>query len=223
MRESVWGSPDVGRAPGCVRTQATLPGSIWKGGIWRGVATQVRTHRTHGTQEMRRFRQDATPTDQTQGPFLLMCPICSLNHTRASHRCSNPTCPGSGNLKATPGCCSASPPRCVNCGGPHTATYRECESCPSPPTLTRSAAAETIVLPPPTGDEMDMATDDDDLSLPASPTRSLQSAFEMATPRARSTTILPAPVGPSQGHRPLPPTEPVSPSPMSRNPSGLAR
>jgi len=40
--------------------------------MWQGVATQVRTHRTHGTQEMRRLRQDATPTDQTQGPFLLM-------------------------------------------------------------------------------------------------------------------------------------------------------
>jgi len=72
MRERVWGSPDVGRAPGCVRTQGTLPGSIWKRGMWLGVATQVRTHRTHGTQEMRRLRQDATPTDQTQGPFLLM-------------------------------------------------------------------------------------------------------------------------------------------------------
>jgi len=72
MRERVRGSPDVGRAPGCVRTQGTLPGSIWKGGIWQGVSTQVRTHRTHRTQEMRGLRQDATPTDQTQGPFLLM-------------------------------------------------------------------------------------------------------------------------------------------------------
>ena len=40
--------------------------------MWRGVATQVRTHRTHGTQKIRGLRQDATPTDQTQGPFLLM-------------------------------------------------------------------------------------------------------------------------------------------------------
>ena len=69
MRERLWGSPDVGRAPGCVRTQGTLPGSIWKRGMWRPVATQVSTHRTHGTQGM---RQDATPTDQTQGLFLLM-------------------------------------------------------------------------------------------------------------------------------------------------------
>jgi len=72
MRERVWGSPDLGRAPGCVRTQGMLPGSIWKRGIWRGVATQVRTHRTQRTQEMRRMRQDATPTDQMRGPFLLM-------------------------------------------------------------------------------------------------------------------------------------------------------
>ena len=56
MSERVWGSPDVGRAPGCVRTQGMLPGRIWKRGMWRGVATQVRTHRTHGTQEMRRLR-----------------------------------------------------------------------------------------------------------------------------------------------------------------------
>jgi len=84
MRERVWGSPDVGRAPGCVRTQGTLPGSIWKRGMWRGVATQVRRHGTHGTQEMRRLRQDATPTDQTQGPFLLMIVIVSTG--KPEHR-----------------------------------------------------------------------------------------------------------------------------------------
>jgi len=152
-----------------------------------------------------------------------VCPICSLNHTRAMNQCPNPTSPGSGNLKATPGCCSSSPPRCTNCGGPHTASHRDCDSRPSPPYLTRSAAAETVVLPPHVGDEMDTATDENDHSPPASPTRSLQSAFEMATPRARSTTILLAPLGPSLGNRPLPPAEPVSPSPMSRYPSCLAR
>jgi len=160
------------------------------------------------------------PRCSTAGP---VCPICSLTHTRASHRCPNPTCPGGANLKATPGCCSSSPPRSVNCGSPHTATRWDCESRPSPANLVRFAAAETIVLPPPAGDEMDTATDVNDLSPPTSPTRSLQSAFEMPTPRARSTTILPAPLGPTQGNRPLPPAEPVRPSPMSRNPSGLAR
>jgi len=152
-----------------------------------------------------------------------VCPICSLSHTRAMHRCPNPTCPGGGNTKATPGCCSSSPPRCANCDGAHTATHRDCDSRPSPPTLRRFTAAEKTVPPPPVGDEMDTANDDDDLSPPASPTRSLQSAFEMATPRARSSTILPAPVGPAQGCRLLPPVEPASPSPVSRTPSGLAR
>jgi len=47
-----------------------------------------------------------------------VCTICSLNHTRAMHRCPNPTCPGGGNLNATPGCCSSSPPRCANWDGP---------------------------------------------------------------------------------------------------------
>ena len=42
----------------------------------RNVATQVRTHRTHRTQNIRRLRQDATPADQTQDPFLLMPMTC---------------------------------------------------------------------------------------------------------------------------------------------------
>ena len=152
-----------------------------------------------------------------------VCPICSLNHTRAMNRCLNPTCPGGGNIKATPGCCSSSPPRCANCAGAHTATHRDCDSRPSPPTLRRSTAAQTIVLPPPVGDAMDTAADDDDLLPPASPTRSLQSAFEMATQRARSSTMLPAPLRLTQGSWSLPPAEPASPSPMSRTPLALAR
>jgi len=152
-----------------------------------------------------------------------VCPICSLNHTRAMHRCPNPTCPGGGNLKAAPGCCSSSPPRCTNCGGAHTATHRDCDSRPTPPPLRRSSAADEVVLPPPAGDEIDTAADDHDLSPPPSPTRSLQSAFEMATPRARRTTILPASVRPAPGAGQLPPVEPQSPSPMSRTPSGLAQ
>ena len=151
-----------------------------------------------------------------------VCPIFSLSHTRAVHRCPNPTCPGGSNLKATPGCCSSSPPRGINCGGPHTATHRDCDSRPTPPPLRRSIAADEVVLPPPAGDEMYTATDDYDVSPRPSPTRSLQSAFEMATPRARRTTILPASVRPAPGPGQLPPVEPQSPSPMSRTPSGLA-
>jgi len=151
-----------------------------------------------------------------------VCPICSLNHTRASHRCPNPTCPGGGNLKATPGCCSSSLPRCVNCGQADSVTHRDFENRLSRPTLRHFAAAEEIVPPPPTGDAMDTATDDRDLSPPASPTRSLQLAFEMATPRARRTTVLPAPLGPPQGSLSLSHVEPASPSPMSRTQLGLA-
>ena len=84
MRERVWGTPDVGRAPGCVMTPGALPGSIWERGMWRGVAMQVRTHRTHRTQEMGRLRLDAAPTDQRQGPFLLM--YTRLQPTRATKK-----------------------------------------------------------------------------------------------------------------------------------------
>ena len=128
-----------------------------------------------------------------------VCRICSLNHTRAMHRCPNPTCPRGGNAKAVPGCCSSSPSPCVNCGADHTATNRDCESRPSPPPLRRSTVATEVVPPPSTGDEMDTATVDRDVSPPTSPTRSLQSAFEMPTPRARRKTILPAPVRPAPG------------------------
>ena len=95
-----------------------------------------------------------------------VCPTCFLNHPRAMHRCSNPTCPGGGNLKAAPGCCSSSPPRCTNCGGAHTATHRDCESRPTLPPLRHSSAAEEVVLPPPAGDEMNTATDDHEVSPP---------------------------------------------------------
>ena len=44
----------------------------------RNVAMQVRTHRTQGTQKIRRLRLDTTPTDQRQDPFLLMHEDCSL-------------------------------------------------------------------------------------------------------------------------------------------------
>ena len=42
------------------------------------------------------------------------CPICELHHTRASHRCQNPTCPRSGNNKPGLSCCLTSPPHCCN-------------------------------------------------------------------------------------------------------------
>ena len=38
------------------------------------------------------------------------CPICALHHTRAAHRCQNPTFPRGGNNKPVPACCPTSPP-----------------------------------------------------------------------------------------------------------------
>jgi len=151
-----------------------------------------------------------------------VCPICSLDHTRASDHCPNPTCPGGGNLKTTPGCCSSSPAGGINCGGDHTAVYRDCESRLTPPTVKRSATAAEIVPPPPVGDAMDTAANDQDILPTPSHTHSLQSAFEMATPSAIRTTILPASVTRTQGTCSLPPVEPASTSPISRTPSGLA-
>jgi len=91
-----------------------------------------------------------------------VCPISSLNHTRAMNWCPNPTCPGGGNLKAAPSCCSSSPPRCVNRSGDHTASNSDCETRRSPPPLRRSTAANEVAPPPPAGDEMDTAADDRD-------------------------------------------------------------
>jgi len=82
------------------------------------------------------------------------CPICGLHHTRAAHRCQNPTCPRSGNNKPVPSCCPTSPPHCCNCGGDHTATFRECPARPPPPVPTRT----NTPVPAPTGqDPMDLA------------------------------------------------------------------
>jgi len=40
------------------------------------------------------------------------CPICALHHTRAAHRCQNPTCPRSGNNKPVVSCWLTSSPHC---------------------------------------------------------------------------------------------------------------
>ena len=66
------------------------------------------------------------------------CPICSLYHTLAAHRCQNTTCPRSGNNKPVPSCCPTSPPHCCNCGGDHPATFRECAARPPLPVPTRT-------------------------------------------------------------------------------------
>jgi len=56
------------------------------------------------------------------------CQLCSLQHTKANHRCPNPSlaCPSRGNLKAILGCCLTSPARWSNCGKAHSARSQDC-------------------------------------------------------------------------------------------------
>jgi len=54
------------------------------------------------------------------------CPICTLLHHRSAHRCANQSCPHGGFEKSVVGCCNASPPLCVNCGGQHASFDGTC-------------------------------------------------------------------------------------------------
>jgi len=139
------------------------------------------------------------------------CPICALHHTRAAHRCQNPTCPRSGNNKPVPSCCPTSPPRCCNCGNDHTAKFRECPAQPPPSVPSRTGSP----APAPTGqDPMDLAVDGGPApTTPPSGKGPLE--VDLVTPRQ------PPPAGPSTrpgtthgfgGHLPL---EEPSPSPAS--------
>ena len=134
------------------------------------------------------------------------CPICVLHHTRASHRCQNPTCPRSGYNKPVPSCCATSPPHCCNCGNDHTAMFKECPAQPSPVSPIRPSS--TI---PPGQDSMDMAVDGD--PAPATPpARAGPTEVDLVTTRQ------PPPAGPPRSGttrgfgRPLP-LEAQSPSP----------
>jgi len=84
------------------------------------------------------------------------CPICVLHHSRAAHRCQNPTCPRSGNNKPVTSWGPTSPPHCCNCGGEHTATFRECPAQPPPPVPTRTSSPAPARIGQ---DPMDLAVD----------------------------------------------------------------
>jgi len=96
------------------------------------------------------------------------CPLCSLQHTKAEHRCPNPSCPRGGNLKAILGCCLGSPAKWSNCGEAHVARSRDRPERPPPPAPQAAPAIEEYqaVLDP---DEMDVEADapQADPSLPA--------------------------------------------------------
>jgi len=54
------------------------------------------------------------------------CPICTLLHHRSANRCANQSCPIGGFEKSVVGCCNASPPLCINCGGQHASFDGTC-------------------------------------------------------------------------------------------------
>jgi len=112
------------------------------------------------------------------------CSICALHHTRASHRCQNPTCPRCANNKPVTSCCLTSLPHCGNCGNDHTATFKECPARPSPTSPIRPAS--TV---PPGQDPMDMPVNGGPApSTP--PARAGSTEVDLVTPRQ------PPPAGP---------------------------
>jgi len=54
------------------------------------------------------------------------CPICTLLHHRSAHRCANQSCPNVGFEYSVVGCCNASPPLCINCGGQYASFDGTC-------------------------------------------------------------------------------------------------
>jgi len=158
------------------------------------------------------------------------CPLCSLQHTKARHRCPNPSCPSGGNLKAILGCCLASPARCSNCGEAHSARSRDCPERPPPPAPRAVPAVEEnqAVIDP---DQMDVHQDTPqaDPNRPAArgsntPPQSLLPPFQEETPRATRTTITAPPAMTRSASKggPPPPEGQASPSPATRHPTGLA-
>jgi len=137
-------------------------------------------------------------------------PICALHHTRASHRCQNPTCPRGGNNKPVPSCCPTSPPHCCNCGNDQTATFKECPARPSPTSPIRPAS--TV----PTGqDPMDIAVDGG--PAPCTPLAMAgPTEVDLVTPRQPPPAGPPRP-GTIQGFGGPLPLEAQSPSPASSN------
>ena len=57
------------------------------------------------------------------------CPICTLLHHRSAHRCANQSCAKGCFEKSVVGCCNASPPLCINCGGQHPSFNGSCPLC----------------------------------------------------------------------------------------------
>jgi len=109
---------------------------------------------------------------------LPVCPFCSLSHTKAEHRCPNPSCPKGGNLRPVLACCPSSVACCPNCQEEHSARSRDCPSRP------KSTPETPEVWSRQTQDSMDLAEDQ------AGPSTILLPA-PSAAPRTPSAPVLP--------------------------------
>jgi len=147
------------------------------------------------------------------------CPICVLHHTRAAHRCQNPTCPRSGNNKPVLSCCPTSPRHCCNCRGDYTATFRECPARPPPPVPTRT----NLPAPAPTGeDAMDLAVYGGPTpTTPPSGTGSVE--VDLVTPRQPPQAGPSGHPGTTHGFRWSSPPGGAKPFPSTSRSSGLSR
>jgi len=109
---------------------------------------------------------------------LSVSPFCSLAHTKAEHRCPNPSSPKGGNLQPVLACYPSSVACCPNCQEEHSARSRD---CPSRPKATPGAPK---VLSRQTQDSMDLAEDQAGPSTVLPPT-------PCAAPRTPSAPVLP--------------------------------
>ena len=97
---------------------------------------------------------------------LPVCPFCSLAHTKAEHRCPNPSCPKGGNLQPVLACCPSSVACCPNCQEGHSARNKDCPSRP----IASPEAPE--LRSQQTQDSMDLAEDQAGPSVVLHPTPS---------------------------------------------------
>jgi len=110
---------------------------------------------------------------------LPVCPFCSLSHTKAEHRCPNPSCPKGGKLRPVLTCCPSSVACCPNCQEEHSARSRDCPSRPKTTPETPQVRSRQ------TQDSMDLAEDQ------AGPSSILPPTSGTA-PRTPKTSVLPA-------------------------------
>jgi len=109
---------------------------------------------------------------------LPVCPFCSLAHTKAEHRCPNPSCPKGGNLQPVLASCPSSVACCPNSQEEDSACSKDC------PSRAKATPEASEVRSQQTQDSMDLAEDQ------AGPSAVLRQA-PGAAPRTPSASVLP--------------------------------